>query len=105
MSHDKRALQKQAQETFIYLAGNIRLGVKMSSSTTTRLEGREEENKKRLVEITQQVKYLLSLEDLPKNTANRSTKEANILTKLLDSISKEEKGNLGNKVPKRNEVV
>ena len=99
MSHDKRALQKQAQETFIYLAGNIRLGVKMSSSTTTRLE----ENKKRLVENSiREASLLLRLGNAPENTLEKFTTEEGKLVTLGDILKMSE--DLG-KVPKRNKVV
>jgi|GEM_PF-6444642 len=102
MSHDKRALQKQAQETFIYLAGNIRLGVKMSSSTTTR-QGREEEekNKKRLVELIRETRALSELDRASRDTTRRLTEDGNKLTVLLNLVNKEERRLDG--VPKRNE--
>jgi len=84
MSHDKRALQKQAQETFIYLAGNIRLGVKMSSSTTAQKKDPKQEIKGAIGD-SEKLLELLALYNLP--------------------LKKEEPKGRFSGVPKRNKVV
>jgi len=99
MSHDKRALQKQAQETFIYLAGNIRLGVKMSSSTTAQKKAFEQQT----YDLINKSKYLLALlQSEEGKKANREDIE-NLTkdVKTLFALMKVKEGGLGD-VPKRN---
>ena len=105
MSHDKRALQKQAQETFIYLAGNIRLGVKMSSSTTAQKKAPEQQT----YDLINKSEYLLALLKLKeeKEKAKVDIEKVKDLTndvKKLFALMKVKEGRLGD-VPTRNEVV